>query len=60
MLARYLPKQLSDDELSTLVAAAISEVGATEPRQIGLVMKAVTQQVAGRADGKRVSDEVKS
>jgi uncharacterized protein len=59
VLARYLPRQLSDDELSTLVTAAITEVGATEPRQMGLVMKAVTPHVAGRADGKRVSDEVK-
>jgi len=59
VLARYLPQQLSDEELSTLVAAAITDAGATEPRQMGLVMKAVTPQVAGRADGKRVSDEVK-
>ena len=59
VLARYLPQQLSGEELSTLVADAITEVGATEPRQMGLVMKTVTAQVAGRADGKRVSDEVK-
>jgi len=59
VLARYLPQQLSDDELSTLVAAAITEVGATESRQMGLVMKAVTPQIAGRADGKRISDEVR-
>jgi uncharacterized protein len=59
VLARYLPRQLTDDELCSLVAAAITETGAIEPRQMGLVMKAVTGQVAGRADGKRVSDEVK-
>jgi len=59
VLTRYLPKQLDDAELTALVAAAISEAGATEPRQMGLVMKAVQPKIAGRADGKRVSEEVK-
>jgi uncharacterized protein YqeY len=59
VLARYLPTQLSDADLSTLVQAAIAESGATEQRQMGLVMKSVTPLVAGRADGKRVSDEVR-
>jgi uncharacterized protein YqeY len=59
VLARYLPSQLDDAELSALVAAAIAEAGATEPRQMGLVMKAATPRVAGRADGKRVSEEVR-
>jgi uncharacterized protein YqeY len=59
VLARYLPTQLSDEELRGLVTAAVAEAGATEPRQMGQVMKAVTPRVAGRADGKRVSDEVR-
>lgn len=59
VLLGYLPAQLGDAELQALVAAAIAEAGAAEPRQMGLVMKVVTPQVAGRADGKRVSDEVK-
>ncbi|CAN5505334.1 GatB/YqeY domain-containing protein [soil metagenome] len=59
VLARYLPTQLSDEELRTLVASAITEAGATEVRQMGLVMKAVTPAVSGRADGKRISDEVR-
>ncbi|MDQ2838356.1 MAG: GatB/YqeY domain-containing protein [Actinomycetota bacterium] len=59
VLARYLPSQLSDAELNALVTAAIAEAGATEQRQMGLVMKAVTPKIAGRADGKRVSDEVR-
>jgi len=59
VLNRYLPQQLTDDELTALVAEAIAEVGATEPKQMGMVMKLVTGQVAGRADGKRLSDEVK-
>jgi uncharacterized protein YqeY len=59
VLARYLPAPLDDAELSTLVSAAIAEAGATEPRQMGAVMKLVQPRVAGRADGRRVSDEVR-
>lgn len=59
VLKRYLPSQLEDAELTALVAEAVRESGATEPRQMGLVMKLLTPRVAGRADGKRVSDEVR-
>ena len=59
VLDRYLPTQLADDELGELVAAAIAEAGATSPRDMGAVMKIVVPKVAGRADGKRVSDEVR-
>ena len=59
MLARYLPSQLDDAELAGLVGAAIAEAGATEPRQLGQVMKLLSPRIAGRADGKRVSDEVR-
>lgn len=59
VLARYLPSQLSDTELSALVTAAIADMGATEQRQMGQLMKVLTPTIAGRADGKRVSDEVR-
>jgi len=59
VLNRYLPTQLSEAELSALVAEAVREAGATEPRQMGLVMKLLTPRVAGRADGKRLSEEVR-
>jgi uncharacterized protein YqeY len=59
VLDRYLPAPLSDSELGELIAAAVSEAGATSPRDIGAVMKIVQPRVAGRADGKRVSDEVR-
>ena len=59
VLERYLPTQLADAELADLVAAAIAETGASGPRDMGAVMKAVQPKVAGRADGKRVSDEVR-
>lgn len=59
VLNRYLPRQLTDAELAELVADAVRESGATEPRQMGQVMKLLTPKVAGRADGKRLSDEVR-
>jgi uncharacterized protein len=59
VLNRYLPSQLSDTELAALVADAVREAGATEPRQLGQVMKLLTPRVAGRADGKRLSQEVR-
>lgn len=59
VLAGYLPAQLSDDEIASLVTAAIAETGAAGMPGMGKVMKAVTPQVAGRADGARVSAEVR-
>jgi uncharacterized protein YqeY len=59
VLDRYLPAQLGDEELTGIVATAISETGARGPQQMGLVMKAAAAVIAGRADGKRVSDEVR-
>ena len=59
-LEAYLPAQLSDTELQALVAQAISETGASGMPQMGLVMKAATALVAGRADGARVAALVRS
>jgi uncharacterized protein YqeY len=59
VLADYLPEPLSDEELAALVAEAITETGADSPRQLGAVMKIVTPQVAGRAEGGRVAAEVR-
>jgi uncharacterized protein YqeY len=59
VLDEYLPAQIDDTELTELVRAAIAESGAATPNQMGLVMKLVQPRVAGRADGKRVSDEVR-
>ncbi|HSK60486.1 MAG TPA: GatB/YqeY domain-containing protein, partial [Actinomycetospora sp.] len=57
VLSDYLPTQISDEDLATIVSAVISETGAAGPKQMGVVMKAVQPQVAGRADGRRVSAE---
>lgn len=58
MLNAYLPKGLSADELAALVRETITEVGATSKAQMGAVMKALQVKVAGRADGKALSQEV--
>jgi uncharacterized protein len=59
VLEQYLPAQLSDEELTALVADAIAETGAAGPRAMGQVMKSVNPKVAGRAEGGRVAGEVK-
>jgi uncharacterized protein YqeY len=65
VLARYLPQQLTDDELRTLVAAAVAEVeaatgAAPTMKQMGQVIKAAQARSAGRADGARVAAAVRS
>ena len=55
----YLPTELSDEELSGLVADAIAATGASSPRDMGQVIKHVMGAAGGRADGKRVSTKVK-
>lgn len=60
VLARYLPAELSDAELSDLVRQVIAEGGFAGPQQMGAVMKVVQPKVAGRADGKRVATEVRA
>jgi uncharacterized protein YqeY len=59
VLAEYLPKQLGDEELAGIVKAAIAEAGASGPKAMGQVMKAVNPKVAGLAEGGRVAAEVK-
>ena len=59
LIEAYLPQQLSDEELSALVAEAVEETGATEQKQMGQVMSALMPKVGGRADGKRVSAAVR-
>ncbi|MDX6660416.1 MAG: uncharacterized protein QOJ55_1238 [Solirubrobacteraceae bacterium] len=59
LIAGYLPAELSDDELDSLVAGAIAESGAAAPADMGQVMRVLMPKVGGRADGKRVSAKVK-
>ena len=58
ILGAYLPQAMAPDELAKLVRETITEVGATSKAQMGAVMKALQAKVAGRADGKSLSQEV--
>ena len=60
VLAGYLPAQLSDEELTGLVARAVASSGASGPQAMGAVMKAVGPLVAGRAEGGRVAAAVRA
>ncbi len=60
LIERYLPAELSDDELDAAVAAAIVETGASQPRDMGAVMKVVMARTQGRADGKQASARVRA
>jgi uncharacterized protein len=55
----YLPAELDDAELNAIVAAAIAETGASEPKDMGQVMKVVMERAQGRAEGKRASARVR-
>ncbi len=59
IVAEFLPAEMTDEELTAIVAVAVAETGATGPQDMGKVMKAVLAQTTGRADGGRVSALVK-
>jgi uncharacterized protein len=59
LIEGYLPAELSDAELDAIVQAAIAETGASNPKDMGQVMKAVMAKTGGRADGKRASARVR-
>ena len=59
LIDAYLPEQVSDDELGSIVAAAIESTGAADVKEMGKVIGVVMPQVKGRADGKRVSTMVR-
>ena len=55
----YLPKQLEDTELETIIKEIIQEVGATTMKDMGKVMNPAKEKVGGSADGKRINEMVK-
>ncbi|MGI8820052.1 MAG: GatB/YqeY domain-containing protein [Chthoniobacterales bacterium] len=58
ILSTYLPQAMSGEELAAAVREAIAEAGATSRAQMGAVMKVLQAKLAGRADGKTLSQEV--
>ena len=55
----YLPPQMSDDELETVVAGIVAKLGASAPSDFGKVMGASSKELAGKADNKKVSEIIK-
>lgn len=60
VLQNYLPKQLTAEELTAAVRAAIAEVGAKGPKDMGAVMKHVNPKLQGKAEGRAISEAVKA
>ena len=59
VINRYLPKQLSEDEIENVIKSIIQQVNAKGPQDMGKVMGTATKSLAGQADGKVISDIVK-
>ena len=59
VIEQYLPKQMSEDEIKTIVQQIITQVGAKSSADMGKVMGVATKQLAGKADGKIISELVK-
>jgi uncharacterized protein YqeY len=60
ILQRYLPEALDEDEIKAMAQQAIEEAGASEPSELGAVMKLLMPKINGRADGKQVSQVVRT
>lgn len=59
VIEEYLPKQLSDEELTAALREIIAQVGATSPKEMGKVMGVASKALAGKADGRAISAKVK-
>jgi len=60
VIEKYLPQQMSDTELETAVSAIIAQIGATGPQDMGKVMGMATKQLAGKTEGRLISEKVKT
>ena len=60
VIERYLPAQMSDAELEATIAAIIAQLGANGPQDMGKVMGVATKQLAGKTEGRLISEKVKA
>lgn len=60
VMEKYLPKQMSEEEIRDAVKAIIEEIGATTPQELGKVMGVATKRLAGKADGRIISAAAKA
>jgi uncharacterized protein YqeY len=59
VLERYLPAKMSDEELTKVIKEIISRIGAKSPAEMGKVMGVASKELAGKADGKEISEKVR-
>lgn len=59
IIEEYMPKQLTDEELTEALRAIIARVGATSPKDMGKVMGVASKELAGKAEGRAISQKVK-
>ena len=59
VIEEYMPKQLSDEELTTALREIIARVGASSPKEMGKVMGVASKELAGKAEGRAISAKVK-
>ncbi len=60
VISAYLPEQMSEEELTTVIKSIITEIGATSAKDMGKVMGLATKQLAGKIEGRLISEKVKS
>ncbi len=60
ILQEFMPVQMSDDDVETLIKKAIADVGAVSVKDMGKVMKVLMPQITGKADGKAAGEKVKA
>jgi len=60
VLKQYLPAELSDAEVASIVAEAIAETGVSSPKELGKLMPVLIKKAAGRADGKRLNEAARA
>ena len=60
IIEKYLPEQMSDEELSKVIQSIVDQVGAKSMADMGKVMGMASKQLAGKADGKAIADKVKT
>ena len=59
VIEKFLPAQMTEDELKVIIAEIVSKVGATSPKDMGKVMGAANKELAGKAEGRMISTVVK-
>jgi hypothetical protein len=60
IIQEFLPKAMTDEEVTAAIKAIIAQTGASSPKDMGKVMGAASKELAGKADGKLIADKVKA